>query len=62
MSDKSDKKDEPKLIEVTLEQDHTHAGVKCIAGSKIKVTELEREWLATAKVIATPAPKEASAK
>jgi hypothetical protein len=58
----SDKKEEPKLFEVVLQKDHTHAGKKCIAGSKIKVTEPDRDWLAAAEVIATPAPKEASAK
>lgn len=58
----SDKKEDPKLYEVVLEKDHTHAGIERISGSKIKVTEPERDWLASAKVIATPASKQESAK
>lgn len=49
-----------KLVEVTLAKPHTHAGEKLPAGSKIKVTEPERDWLAGAEVITVITPKDAS--
>ena len=49
-----------KLVEVKLDKPHTHAGQSYAAGAKIKVTETERDWLQTAGVIVTTAPKEAS--
>jgi hypothetical protein len=55
----SDKKEEPKLVEVKLDKAHTHAGIDCAAGTKISVTEPERDWLVGAEVIKTTTPREA---
>ena len=49
-----------KLVEVKLDKKHTHAGKDYPAGSKIHVTEAERDWLAGAKVITVASPKDAS--
>lgn len=57
----SDKQEQPKLVEVTLAKAHTHAGMPYAAGTKIKVTEADRDWLQQAGVITT-APKEATTK
>ncbi len=43
---------EQKLVEVTLAKSHTHAGNKCKTSDKIKVTELERDWLVKNGVVA----------
>jgi hypothetical protein len=43
-----------KLVEVTVQKPHTHAGVKYQAGAKVKVNEAERDWLAANKIIETP--------
>lgn len=40
------------LVEVKLDKPHTHAGKKHAAGTKIKVSEPERDWLAANQVIA----------
>ena len=53
---------EQKLIEVTLTKGHTHAGKPHAAGSKIKVNEAQRDWLAARNYIKTATPKEASDK
>lgn len=47
----SDKQPEPKLVGVTLAKPHTHTRVNHASGEKIKVTEPERDWLATHKII-----------
>lgn len=58
----SEKQEPKKLVDVKLDKPHTHAGQQYAAGAKIKVTETERDWLQTAGVIGTTAPKEASVK
>ncbi len=40
-----------KTVEVTLLAPHTHKGAQHKAGSKIKVTEQERQWLEANGVI-----------
>lgn len=52
----NERKPEPKLVEVTLSQPHTHADVACVAGQKIKVSEAERAWLIEHKIV-NDAPK-----
>lgn len=52
----NEKKQEPKLVEVTLAKPHKHAGEQKAAGDKIKVTEPERDWLADNQII-NNAPK-----
>lgn len=48
-----------KLVEVKLDKAHTHAGIDYAAGTKISVTEPDREWLVTAEVIKATTPREA---
>ncbi|WP_444811067.1 DUF7210 family protein [Stenotrophomonas sp. LC732] len=40
-----------KLVEVTLDKPHTHAGVQYDAKAKIKVSEADREWLVANRVV-----------
>ena len=47
-----------KEIEVTLKTDHTHAGMPCQAGQKIKVTTAQKDWLLANGVIAADVNKE----
>ncbi len=56
----SDKKEQLKLVEITLAKPHTHAGVPYAAGEKIKVTEADRDWLQANAIV--NAPEEAKAK
>lgn len=42
----------PKKTNVTLLKAHTHEGVEYPAGSKIEVTEAQRDWLISQKVVA----------
>lgn len=51
--------EKPKLVEVKLDQPHTHAGRAMPADAKIMVTEPERDWLAAAKVITVAPSKDA---
>lgn len=36
---------------VRLQKDHTHAGVKYVAGDRIRVSALDRDWLREQSVI-----------
>ena len=47
----SEKKQEARLVEVTLAKPHKHAGEEKATGEKIKVTEPERDWLASRGII-----------
>lgn len=47
-----------KLVEVKLDKKHTHAGREYPAGSKIHVSEADRDWLARSKVITVASPKD----
>jgi len=49
-----------KQVEVTLAKPHSHDGKSFPAGAKIKVSELERDWLVMHKIIVTTEPKEAT--
>lgn len=51
----------PKLVEVTLAKPHTHGGESFAAGARIKVTEVERDWLQQAGVIDVKTTKETKA-
>ncbi|MGH8039903.1 MAG: DUF7210 family protein [Stenotrophomonas sp.] len=53
MSEKPD----PKLVEVTLNANHTHAGTAYAVGAKIKVTEPERDWLVAQEIVAATKEK-----
>jgi hypothetical protein len=57
----SNTQEAPKLVEVTLGKPHTHRGESFAAGARIKVTEVERDWLQKAGVIAPIATKEKQA-
>lgn len=58
----NEKKQEPKLVEVTLAKPHTHAGEPKAIGEKIKVTEPERDWLAAKQTINNAPKAQESAK
>lgn len=56
MSTKEAKPNEQQLEEVTLAKAHTHEGVDYPAGGKIKVSQLDKEWLTENEVIPGKAP------
>ena len=58
----NEKKQEPKLVEVTLAKPLKHAGEQKADGDKIKVTEPERDWLATHQIINNAPRAQESAK
>ncbi len=47
-----------KLVDVVLAKAHTHAGKPYPAGSTIKVSEPDRDWLQANQVIHTTSTKE----
>ena len=50
-----------KKVSVTLLRDHTHAGIKCPAGSKIQVSALTRDWMLAQQIIRVDAEKQQEA-
>lgn len=61
---KDDKTAAPKAVpkdqEVTLKTGHTHAGMPCQAGDKIKVTTAQKDWLIANGVVEATAAKQES--